>query len=112
MGTARIHNISRRTWGTYFMTTWNAVVLLGAILARVEDMAGARGYEDEEEIGRQRRQNGHHDFKNGDQRVGVIEETEPTEITPLIAQHGQPTPSGEEQSARLPSFQLFRCLLT
>ncbi|KAG1888888.1 uncharacterized protein F5891DRAFT_1217222 [Suillus fuscotomentosus] len=69
-------------------------------------MAGARGYEDEEEIGRQRHQvrgvhydamdtaeNGHHDFENGDQRVGVIEETEPTEITPLIAQHGQPTPS-------------------
>ncbi|KAG1824018.1 hypothetical protein EV424DRAFT_745211 [Suillus variegatus] len=42
--------------GTYFITTWNTVVLLGAILAWVEDMAGTRGYEDEEEIGRQRRQ--------------------------------------------------------
>ncbi|KAG2050937.1 hypothetical protein BDR06DRAFT_917279 [Suillus hirtellus] len=98
--------------GTYFITAWNAVVLLGAILACVEGMAGARGYEDEEEIGRQRRQvrgvhydavdtaeNGHHDSENGDQRVGLIEETEPTEITPLIAQNGQPTPSGEEQGA-------------
>ncbi|KAG1793225.1 hypothetical protein EV424DRAFT_1606114 [Suillus variegatus] len=96
----------------YFITAWNAVVLLGAILACVEGMAGARGYEDEEEIGRQRRQvrgvhydavdtaeNGHNDSENGDQRVGVIEETEPTEITPLIAQNGQPTPSGEEQGA-------------
>ncbi|KAG2050932.1 hypothetical protein BDR06DRAFT_1010872 [Suillus hirtellus] len=41
--------------GTYFITTWNAVILLGAILGCVEGMAGARGYEDEEEIGRQRR---------------------------------------------------------
>ncbi|KAG2109315.1 uncharacterized protein F5147DRAFT_798447 [Suillus discolor] len=90
--------------GTYFITAWNAVVLLGTILACVEGMAGARGYEDEEEIGRQRRQvrGVHYDAvdtaENGDQRVGIIEETEPTEITPLIAQHGQPTPSGEEQS--------------
>lgn len=98
--------------GTYFITAWNAVVLLGAVLACVEGMAGARGYEDEEETERQQRyvqgvhydaigtaENGHQDSENGHQRVDVIEETEPTEITPLIAQHGQLTPLGEEQGA-------------
>ncbi|KAG2339609.1 hypothetical protein BDR05DRAFT_938905 [Suillus weaverae] len=96
--------------GTYFITAWNAVVLLGAVLACVEGMAGARGYEDEEEIERRyvrgvhydavgTAENGHQDSENGHERVGVIEETEPTEITPLIAQHGRPTPSGEEQGA-------------
>lgn len=98
--------------GTYFITAWNAVVLLGAVLACVEGMAGARGYEDEEETGRQRRyvrgvhydavgtaENGHQDSENGHQHADVVEETEPTEITPLIAQHGQPTPLGEEQGA-------------
>jgi hypothetical protein len=98
--------------GTYFITAWNAVVLLGAVLACVEGMAGARGYEDEEVTGRQRRsvrgvhydavgtaENGHQDSENGQQHADVVEETEPTEITPLIAQHGQPTPLGEEQGA-------------
>ncbi|KAG1719757.1 hypothetical protein EDB19DRAFT_2044953 [Suillus lakei] len=98
--------------GTYFITAWNAVVLLGAVLACVEGMTGARGYENEEEIERQRRyvrgvhydavgtaENGHQDSENGHQRVDIIEDTEPTEITPLIAQHGEPTPSGEEQGA-------------
>ncbi|KAG1882430.1 hypothetical protein F4604DRAFT_425374 [Suillus subluteus] len=98
--------------GTYFITAWNAVALLGAVLACVEGMAGARGYEDEEEIERQRRyvhgvhydavgtaENGHRDSENGRQHVDVIEETEPTEITPLIAQHDQFTPLGEEQGA-------------
>jgi hypothetical protein len=98
--------------GTYFITAWNAVVLIGAMLACVEGMTGARGYEDEEEIERQRRyvrgvhydavgtaENGHQDSENGHQRVDVVEETEPTEITPLIAQRGQPTPLGEEQGA-------------
>jgi hypothetical protein len=98
--------------GTYFITAWNAVVLLGAVLACVEGMAGARGYEDEEEIASQRHhvrgvrydavgtaENGHQDSENGHQRVDVIEETEPTEVTPLIAQHGQPAQSSEEQGA-------------
>jgi hypothetical protein len=98
--------------GTYFITAWNAVVLLGAVLACVEGMAGARGYEDEEEIASQRHhvrgvrydavgtaENGHQDSENGNQRVDVIEETEPTEVTPLIAQHGQPARSSEEQGA-------------
>ncbi|KAG2158710.1 uncharacterized protein EDB93DRAFT_1290778, partial [Suillus bovinus] len=93
--------------GTYFITAWNAVVFLGAVLACVEGMAGARGYEDEEEIQGQRRyvrgvhydavdtaENGQQDSENGHQR-----ETEPTEITPLIAQHGQSRPLGEEQGA-------------
>ncbi|KAG0693423.1 hypothetical protein DFH29DRAFT_396814 [Suillus ampliporus] len=100
--------------GIYFITAWNAVVLLGSVLACVEGMTGARGYEDEEEIVEGERQqryvrgvrydavgtaeNGHQDAENGHQR-GVIEETEPTEITPLIAQRGEPTPSGEEQGA-------------
>jgi hypothetical protein len=98
--------------GTYFITAWNAVVLLGAVLACVEGMAGARGYEDEEEIASQRHhvrgvrydavgtaENGHQDSENGHQRVDVIEETEPTEVTPLIAQRGQPARSSEEQGA-------------
>ncbi|KAG1734465.1 hypothetical protein EDB19DRAFT_1854474 [Suillus lakei] len=98
--------------GTYFITAWNAVVLLGAVLACVEGMTGARGYENEEEIERQRRyvrgvhydavgtaENGHQDSENGHQRVDIIEDTEPTEITPLIAQRGEPMPSGEEQGA-------------
>jgi hypothetical protein len=98
--------------GTYFITAWNAVVLLGAVLACVEGMAGARGYEDEEEIASQRHhvrgvrydavgtaENGHQDSENGNQRVDVIEETEPTEVTPLIAQRGQPARSSEEQGA-------------
>lgn len=98
--------------GTYFITAWNAVLLLGAVLACVEGMAGARGYEDEEETERQRRyvrgvrydavdtaESGHQESENGHQRAVVTEETEPTEITPLIAQHGQPAPPGEEQGA-------------
>jgi hypothetical protein len=32
--------------GTYFITAWNAVVLIGAMLACVEGIAGAQGYED------------------------------------------------------------------
>lgn len=101
--------------GTYFVTLWNAVVLLGSVLACVEGMTGARGYEDEE-IVKQRRyvrgnhyeavstgENGHQDAENGHQNadndhqdVGEIEDTEPTENTPLIA---QPTPTDEEQGA-------------
>ncbi|KAG1774373.1 hypothetical protein EV702DRAFT_1200386 [Suillus placidus] len=70
------------------------------------------GVAHEEEVERQRRhmrdvhydavgiaENGNQDFENGHQRVDVIEETEPTEITPLIPQHAPPAPSGEEQDA-------------
>jgi hypothetical protein len=97
MGAARTTSVVT-LGGTYFITAWNAVVLIGAVLACVEGMAGARGYEDEEEVGRQRRtvrglhydaegtaDNGHQDSENGHQRVDIVEEPEPTEIIPLIA---------------------------
>ncbi|KAG2133180.1 uncharacterized protein EDB93DRAFT_1331526 [Suillus bovinus] len=91
--------------GTYFITVWNAVVFLGAVLACVEGMAGARGYKDEGEIQGQRCyvRGVHYDVvdtaENGHQRAGIIEETEPTEITRLVAQHGQSRPLGQEQGA-------------
>lgn len=96
--------------GTYFLTVWNAVVLLGSVLACIEGMVGARGYEDEEILEGERRaryvrgirydavsngEDGHQDAENGRE----VEDTEPTEITPLVAQRGEPMPSGEEQGA-------------
>lgn len=100
--------------GTYFITVWNAVVLLGSVLACIEGMTGARGYEDEEILEGERRaryvrgirydavsngENGHQDAENGHRNGGEVEDTEPTEITPLVAQRGEPTPPGEEQGA-------------
>jgi hypothetical protein len=96
--------------GTYFVTIWNAVVLLASLFACIEGMTGARGYEDEEQ--RQAHYvrgirydavsngvNGHRDAENGHQSRDEVEDAEPTEITPLVAQRSEPAPSGGEQGA-------------
>ncbi|OAX36374.1 Zn-dependent exopeptidase [Rhizopogon vinicolor AM-OR11-026] len=96
--------------GTYFITVWNAVVLLGSVLACIEGMTGAQGFEDEEErraryvrgIRYEAVSNGeysHQDAENGHQDSGEVEDAEPTEITPLVAQRSEPAPSSKEQGA-------------
>ena len=95
--------------GSYFITVWNALVLVGCILACAEGMTGARGYEDEAGIIRQRRyvrgirydagENRHQDAENSHRDEGEVEDPEPTEITPLVAQRGESTQTAKEQGA-------------
>ncbi|EGO00552.1 hypothetical protein SERLA73DRAFT_50249 [Serpula lacrymans var. lacrymans S7.3] len=93
--------------GLYFITAWNAVVLLGSVLACVEGMTGARGFEagdsqgdlDGQDSRRLVRGVRYQAVDFGDEPTedeGVIEETAPTEITPLIQQQRSPSQSQSE----------------
>ncbi|KIJ66081.1 hypothetical protein HYDPIDRAFT_110222 [Hydnomerulius pinastri MD-312] len=95
---------------TYFVTAWNAVVLLGSIVACVEGMTGARGFEPASvtEPEGQRYVRGMRyevvptdDPSNGQQAPRIVEDAEPTEITPLVRRDRPlpPRPAEEEQGA-------------
>ncbi|KIJ15630.1 hypothetical protein PAXINDRAFT_176502 [Paxillus involutus ATCC 200175] len=97
--------------GTYFITAWNAVVLLGSIVAYVEGMTSARGFEpehDTEPEGQRYARGIRYEAvrtdepTNGRQTPGrIVEDPEPTEITPLVRRERPlpPRPAGEEQGA-------------
>ncbi|KAH7911326.1 hypothetical protein BJ138DRAFT_937247 [Hygrophoropsis aurantiaca] len=97
--------------GTYFVTAWNFLVLVGCVLACLEGMTGARGFEyeaDEERAGSAP----NHRFVRGiryevvepgdginDRDQGEVEDAEPTEITPLVRRPSSTKREGEEQGA-------------
>ncbi|KAH7920604.1 hypothetical protein BV22DRAFT_1097866 [Leucogyrophana mollusca] len=97
--------------GTYFVTAWNFVVLLGSVLACLEGMTGARGFEAEihgegeapTENRRFVRGIRYEAVRSSDgingRRGEEVEDAEPTEITPLVQRPHSPKPEGEEQGA-------------
>jgi hypothetical protein len=79
--------------GVYFITAWNAVVLLGTVVGYFEVITGAKGFnvESAEEDGAGERsavRDVMYDGTDGagERRANEEEETDPTEITPLIRQ--------------------------
>jgi hypothetical protein len=82
--------------GLYFISAWNAVVLLGGALGCLEGITGAKGFDketvEEEESGGERipvrgvMYDGGGGEEGSEHRENEEVETDPTEITPLIQQ--------------------------
>ncbi|KAF9222451.1 hypothetical protein BS17DRAFT_708764 [Gyrodon lividus] len=92
---------------SYFVTAWNAVVLLGSVVTYVEGTTSARGYgpEYETEPEGQRfvrgiRYEAVSADEHGQQTPRIVDDPEPTEITPLVRrERALPRPVEEEQGA-------------
>lgn len=107
--------------GVYFISAWNAVVFIAAVIGCIEGMFGAKGTagatgedgEDGTRVVRGVRFEGvptgdnEGETDRGNRSHSVVVETEPTENTPLIAQHRvaarsvAPPVSGKEEGGAI-----------
>lgn len=97
---------------TYFITAWNVCVLLACIVGLVEAMTSAPGFEAETEVGsehatyaggaRYQAISTEEDAEGPQPSHRIIEDSEPTETTPLVPREHSRTPTpppGEGQGA-------------
>ncbi|KAF9237861.1 hypothetical protein BU15DRAFT_88557 [Melanogaster broomeanus] len=88
---------------SYWITAWNAGVLLGSIVAYVEGMTSARGFEPENgtEPEGQRYVGAPTSTQMGSKHPELLQDPQPTEITPLVRRERSlpPRPAEGEQGA-------------